>query len=114
MLSDKHPLTTGELEAVVEWFLYRADPEQRLGLMADLPQLYAKLHPGVDPATITAAVERQLVKARGDRNERLAAHLDSQLAATCTCYKGHRDDLDNITGSIAGCEIHGGTEADPR
>jgi hypothetical protein len=31
----------------------------------------------------------------------------------CTCYKGHRDALDGITTSIAGCAIHGDAAAAP-
>jgi hypothetical protein len=31
---------------------------------------------------------------------------------TCTCYKGHQDDLNAITTSIANCAVHGNAAPD--
>ena len=76
-------LNARELEQVVDWFLYRVKGDQRVELMADFPTLYSKLFPGVDPAIVTAAVERKLRQLAAVHAEEHAREAD-QLVAKAT------------------------------
>jgi hypothetical protein len=49
-------LPGGEVEQLAEWFLNLMDVEQRGRLMAELPQIYARMYPGVKAEIITARV----------------------------------------------------------
>lgn len=73
-------LSAEELEQVVGWFLYRVKGEQRTQLMADLPTLYSKLFPSVDPAIIAAAVERKLRQLQEVNASELAAKADQSVS----------------------------------
>ena len=73
-------LSERELRALVERYLGALDSGARLTLMAELPQTYATLYPGVDPAVILAAVGRGLNQAVQARREDQAAELDASLA----------------------------------
>jgi hypothetical protein len=53
-------LNWSELETVVGWFLYRMAQDQRGRLMAELPQLYGKMFPGVSSEAITDRVRAAL------------------------------------------------------
>ena len=75
-MTDTHALGWDECEQLVEWFTHRMSQETRHDLMADLPQLYGKLYPGVDPSVITAAVLGKLNRIAVERRGKLATELD--------------------------------------
>jgi hypothetical protein len=68
-------LTDRELADLVGWFENRMSQEDRADLIAERPTEYAKLHPGVDPAVIAAAVTR------GVNRIRAAQAADAEAAA---------------------------------
>jgi len=60
MIDNSAILGIGDADVIARWFLYRASPEQRRQIMADLPQVYSRMYPSVDPAVITAAVREAM------------------------------------------------------
>jgi hypothetical protein len=84
-------LGTAELESLADWFLYRMPMQQRHDLMAELPQTYGKIFPGVSGATIAKAVsvrlnERPCADNRCSTCNRDAHRPDSVLTAG---FHGH-------------------------
>jgi len=76
MIKDTDALGWDECQRLVEWFTHRMSQETRHELMADLPQLYGKLYPTVDPAVITAAVHGKLNRIAVERRDMIRAKLD--------------------------------------
>jgi hypothetical protein len=77
---DTHALGWDECERLVQWFAHRMSQETRRELMADLPQLYVKLHPGVDTAAVVDAVRGKIARTEGERHDKMAAELDGVIA----------------------------------
>lgn len=54
-------LTTKELQDLVRFFTYTMGMDQRGKLMAEMPLVYAKLYPDVDPEIIVQKVRYQMM-----------------------------------------------------
>jgi hypothetical protein len=78
-------LNQGELEVVVGWFLNRASADERTELMADLPQLYSKLFPGVNVNVIAASVRDKLNRLAGERAEKNKGCAATQAYGATGC-----------------------------
>jgi len=57
-------LNIADADRVARWFLYRAGPDERGALMADMPLVYARMYPDVGPAVIVGNVIRTIEAAR--------------------------------------------------
>lgn len=75
-MTQTHRLTQSELETVVAWFVHRMPSDMRGELMADLPQHYVKLHPGVDRSAVLARVADKMARTEVARRDAMAAELD--------------------------------------
>jgi len=53
-------LSISDADCVARWFLYRAGPDERRLLMADMPQVYARMFPGVSRELITEQVSSMI------------------------------------------------------
>lgn len=72
-------LNDSDARALVGWFIYRMPQEQRHRLMAELPQLYCKLFPGVSTGVIESAVAAALDSQQQSRISADAAALGFEI-----------------------------------
>lgn len=75
-------LSIGDAETLAVWFLKHAGPELRARLMGDLPLVYARVYPGVDPDAILRNVRAGIAGIQQSQAEAFAAKADEHLART--------------------------------
>jgi hypothetical protein len=72
-------LSIGDAETLAAWFLHKAGPELRAALMADQPQVYARVYPGVDPAAILRNVAAGIAAVQQEQASAFAAKADEYI-----------------------------------
>jgi len=85
-------LSIGDAERVAAWCLYRLGPDLRAELMADQPQLYARVFPGVDPDAILRNVRAGLERIAQEQAEAFTALADKHAAYAGREHTGHFHD----------------------
>jgi hypothetical protein len=74
-------LSIGDAERVAAWFLHGGHGDNwRADLMADMPLVYARVYPGVDPEAILRNVRAGLERIAREQAEMFAARADKHLA----------------------------------
>jgi hypothetical protein len=76
-MAQTEALTHFELKQLADWFLQHMPLDQRRRLMAEMPQAYAALFPGVSTILINDAVWDVLQARDVVRRDRLATELDT-------------------------------------
>jgi hypothetical protein len=86
-------LSIRDAERVAEWFLYHGgDDNWRGRLMADMPLVYARVYPGVDPEAILRNVRAALARIAQEQASAFAALADKHLAYAGREHAGHFHD----------------------
>jgi hypothetical protein len=85
-------LPIGDAERVAEWCLRHLGPEQRGQMMADMPTVYARVFPGVDPEAILRNVRAALARIAQEQADAFAAVADKHLAYAGRKHTGHFHD----------------------
>lgn len=86
-------LSIGDAERVAAWFLHRGSGDNwRAELMADMPLVYARVYPGVDPEAILRNVRAALEKIAQDQTDSFATLADKHLAYAGREHAGHFHD----------------------
>jgi hypothetical protein len=93
ILHDSPQLSIGDAERVAAWFLHGGHGDNwRAELMADLPTVYARVYPGVDPEAILRNVRAALEQIAQDQADAFAARADKHLAYAGREHAGHFHD----------------------
>lgn len=86
-------LSIGDAERVAAWFLHHGGSEDWRGrLMADMPLVYARVYPGVDPEAILRNVRAALERIQQEQADAFAALADKHLAYAGREHTGHFHD----------------------
>jgi hypothetical protein len=86
-------LSIGDAERVAAWFLHRGGSDNwRAELMADMPLVYARVYPGVDPEAILRNVRAALERTQQEQADAFAALADKHLAYAGREHAGHFHD----------------------
>jgi hypothetical protein len=86
-------LSIGDAERVAAWFLHGGHGDNwRAELMADMPLVYARVYPGVDPEAILRNVRAALERIQQEQADAFAALADKHLAYAGRAHTGHFHD----------------------
>lgn len=86
-------LGIADAERVAAWFLHRGGGDNwRADLMADMPLVYARVYPGVDPEAILRNVRDALYRIEQEQAEMFAAEADKHAAYAGRAHTGHFHD----------------------